>query len=320
MSIKKPSATITLDGRKLNAAEAALLSARIDLSLSGAHDAACMALWPNSRFADAAPGATLSIALGEPGAEVDVFGGTVTGARPSPRTVEVDGLSATAELSSRYMSQTYLGQSVADIVRDLAGGAAIDQIDAPMQIGAYHVDIRRPVWLHLEMLAQLTGSDLGAAPDGALRFVPADSAGLPLRLAYGTDLLDWDVALLAAPEAPAVFAHGAGSEAGSSKWHWLRHAPAAGEPARVAGALATKDAAEAATRALAGRARRASRCGRLLLTGRPELRPGDQIELTGLPGANPGSLRVLAVHHSLDAISGFLTRLLVEAAGGGAAP
>jgi hypothetical protein len=317
MSLHRPSAQITIDGRKLNAAEAALVSLSVDLCVTGAHDAARLCVWPESKFADAATGATLSIALGDQDSEEDVLGGEIVAVRPTPRGVLLDGLSATVALSRTFTSQTYLNQSAADIVNDLASAISIDQVDAGMQVGAYHVDNRRPVWMHLQMLAQLTGSDLGSAADGSLRFVPAASATQPTKLRYGANLLDWDFASAPAPSAPVVVAHGAGSEAGSAKWHWLRHSPAGGDATRVVGAIATKDAAELVSKALGERATRAAVHGRLLIVGDATIRPGDAVEMSDLPGADPGTLRVVVVHHSLDSVSGFLTRLTVEAAGGG---
>jgi hypothetical protein len=52
----------------------------------------------------------------------------------------------------------------------------------------------------------------------------------------------------------------------------------------------------------------------LLIVGHAALRPGAVVQLVDLPGNNPGKLRVLAVQHRLDRVSGFLTRLTVEGA------
>ena len=316
MSLKRPNANITIDGRKFNAAEAALVSLKIDLCVTGAHDAAQLCVWPESKFAAASPGAGLSVALGDQDREEDVLGGEIVAVRPTSRGVLLDGLSATVALSRTFMSQTYVSQSVADIVNDLASAVSIDQVDADIQVSAYHVDNRRPVWMHLRMLAQLAGADLGSTADGSLRFVPAAGASQPTKLRYGANLLDWDFATFLAQTAPTVVAHGAGSEAGSAKWHWLRHSPAGGDPTRVVGSIATKEAAELASKVLEERASRAAVRGRLLIVGDATIRPGDSVEISDLPGADSRTLRVLAVHHNLDSVSGFLTRLTVEAADG----
>src|SRR5262249_19300041 len=118
----------------------------------------------------------------------------------------------------------------------------------------------------------------------------------------------------AAPPMPVIAAHGAGSEAGSARWHWLRHDPAS-DPTVTIGGIATKDAAEDAGKALASRAARSAVRGRLLIVGNAAIRPGDGVELADLPAGDPGALHVLGVQHTLDSTTGFLTRLTVEGAG-----
>lgn len=321
MSLGRPSALLTVDGRQLNAAEAALVSLKIDLAMGGQHDAALLQLWPNSKFADASAGAKLAVALGDKSAETDVLTGEIGAIRCTPHGLAIEAVSATIALSRTFKSQSYLNQSVADTVNDLAGAIAIDRVTAPMRLAAYHADNRRSVWAHLQMLARLSGSDLACAADGSLRFVPAGAPALPTKLRYGVDLLDWDVARASAGLPAAVGAHGAGSEAGAAKWHWLRRGSGDGGATRVVGAIATKDAAELASRALKGRAGRAAVRGFVLIVGNASIRPGDSVQLADLSGADPGPLRVVAVRHSLDSASGFLTRLTVAAAGaGGLAP
>jgi prophage tail gpP-like protein len=320
MSLKRPSAVVTIDGRELNAAEAALVSLKVELASVGAHDSATLDLWPDSKFANASAGATLAVALGDKDAEVDVLMGEVGAVRSTPRGVRVEGVSATIALSHTFTSQTYLDQSASDIVNDLASAVSIDQVDAPMKLAAYHADNGRSVWTHLQMLARLTGSHLGSSADGSLRFVPADGAASPTRLRYGADLLDWDFAQVSAASPPTVAAHGAGSEAGAAKWHWLRHNPGGGNPVRIVGAIATKDAADLASKAIEGRATRAAVRGRLLIVGNASIRPGDSVELADLPGADPGSLLVVGCRHTLDSIGGFVTTLTVEAGSGGGLP
>jgi phage protein D len=319
VSLSRPNARITIDGRALGADEAALVRLRIDLGLDGAHDQAALQLWPRSKFADAASGATLQIELGERDDEEPVFSGEIDARRLQPQSVWLEGLAATVALSREHKSQSYQDQSVADIVRDLAGSIGIDQVQADLRLNAYHVDNRRSVWSHLRVLAGLVGADLASAADGGLRFLPAAGALLPVTLRYGAELLDWDLALGSAPQPAEVAAYGSASESGDQRWHWLAHDPvgAGAAATRLPAALATRDGAQAIADALQKRAERAASAGSLLLQGQPKLRPGDTVKLSGLPGADPGALRVRAVRHSFDARSGFLTRLQVEAGEGG---
>jgi hypothetical protein len=314
VSLLRPNAKVAIAGRSLSTAEGAIVSLRVDLGLLHAHDGCRLVLWPGSRFAAAAPGDALSVALGDKGSEDDVLAGEVLAVRPGPGGVVVEGVSATIALSRLFKSHSYVNPTVADVVNDLIGGAAVDRVDAPLKLGAWHAENRLSVWQQLQALARLSGADLGSAADGSLRFVDPNPQGAPTRLRYGAQLLHWDLSQTTAPTAPALATHGAGSEAGTSRWHWLSHDPvgAGADPARVPGALADRDAAQTAGQALADRATRQGRRGQLLIVGDATLRPGDTVEMADLPGDDPGTLRVLAVQHRLDRASGFLTRLTVE--------
>jgi hypothetical protein len=314
MSLSHPNARITIDGRELGADEAALVRLQIDLAVNGSHDQASLQLWPLSKFANAGAGVSLSIKLGERDSEQDVWSGEVSARRLSPQAVVIEGLAATVALSRIAKSQSYLNQSVADIVRDLAGATKIDKAQGNLKLNAYHVDNRRPVWSHLRALARLVGADLGSAPDGSLRFMPAAGASSPLTLRYGAELLDWNLATYAAPQAAEVAAYGSASESGAARWHWLAHDPvgAGAATTRVPAALATRDAAQAVSDAAKKRGERVAMSGELLILGAPAIRPGAAVQASGVPGDTSGVLRVRSVRHTFDATSGFLTRLQVE--------
>lgn len=320
MTLARPNAMVTVDGRTLSAAEAALVRAELDLSVTGAHDAARLAVSRDSKFASAASGASVSIALGDKDDETDVFSGELTAPLAAPDGRLLEAYSSTVALSRTFKSQSYVGQSVADIVNDLAGSVSIDKVDSSIHLGVYYADNNRSVWTHLQTLADLARADLGSSASGALRFL-APGAGLsPARLRYGADLLDWSVGAAPKPEASAVAAHGAGSEAGSNKWHWPLHDPvgAGGDRTRIAGSIATRDAASAVERAAKNRAKRAAVRGTVVIAGDASIRPGDMVELVDAPGAGDlGTLHVLRVQHRFDSRNGFVTRLTVEGAGGG---
>lgn len=316
MALMRPNAKLSIAGRSLSSAEGAVAAVRVDLSLNGAHDGVRLTLWPQSKFASAAPGDALTVALGDTGSEVDVLGGEVLAARTRPDGLVIEGVSATIALSRLFKGGPYINPSVADVVNDLIGSAAVDRVDAPLKLGAWHADNRLSVWQQLQALARLAGADLGSAADGGLRFISPGPAGAATKLRYGAQLLHWDLAQTPAPDVPTLASHGAGSQAGSSRWHWLSHDPVGvgADPARTPGALSSRDAAQTASQALADRAARQATVGRVLIVGNADLRPGDTVELTDLPGNDPGRLRIIALQHRLDRVSGFLTRLTVEAA------
>lgn len=320
MALLRPNAQVSIAGRSLSLAEGSILSLRVSLGLLQAHDGVTLQCGPGSKFGSATPGDALSVKIGGAGSELAVLAGEVLTVRQQPAGLAIDGVSATIKLSRLFKSASHVNPTVADVVRSLIGGAAVDRIDAPLQLGAWHAENRLSVWQQLQALARLAGADLGSAADGGLRFVSPQPQGAPQRLRYGAQLLHWDLAQAApAPAASVAVAqpHGAGSAAGSARWHWLSHDPvgAAADPARVPGALADRDAAQAVGRALGERAQRQGHWGQLLINGDAALRPGAVVQLADLPGADPGPLRVLAVQHRLDRASGFLTRLTVEGAG-----
>src|SRR5687768_5276356 len=125
MTLMRPRATLTLDGRTLSSAEAALVRADVALSVRGGHDAATLLVWPDSKLITASAGSALSIALGNAGEEEDVWTGEVTGVSAGMDGFVIDGLSATIALSRLRVSRVYVDQSVADIVKDLASDVDI---------------------------------------------------------------------------------------------------------------------------------------------------------------------------------------------------
>jgi phage protein D len=316
MTLSRPNAVLAVDGRQLSAAQAALLHLVVRLGLGGAHDPAQMLLWSRSKLATTKPGAKISIALGESGSETDVWSGEVTAVANALGGARLDCIAATVAFSRQRVSRSYTGQTVADIVNDLAGGAPIDQVSGDTTLSSYAVDDRRPVWSHLLELAEIAGADVSSSASGGLRFVPVRTGSPDVSLRYGADILSWDGGAASQPAAASVAAYGAASEQWAAQWHWIRSAAASGAtaPVRVDPSLRTHDAADALASALASRATRAEIQGRLIIVGRPALRPGALIELTGLPAGSPGTLRVLWVEHRLDTQNGFVSTVGVEGA------
>jgi hypothetical protein len=319
MSLVRPNAVITLDGKAYSAAEAALVGLRASLSVRGSHDRVALRVWPTSKLAKASVGSSLSIALGDAGAETDIWSGEVADVAAAPDAITITGLAATIALSRTRVSQSYVDRSVADIVRDLASGVDVDAVEADVSLPIYAVDDRRPVWGHLLDLAALAGCEVGASAAGALRFVPVRTGSATVSLRHGADILGWSLAAAAQPDAPSVASYGAASEAGSAQWHWILRSPApqgSGPFTRILPAIRTRDGAEAAAQALSARAARAATRGRLDLVGRAGLRPGDLIEIKDLPAGNPATLRAVAVDHLLDTRAGFRSAVSI----GGASP
>lgn len=336
MSLVRPNAALTVDGQRLTAAEAGMLRLRVRLGMGEAHDAVELTLWPTSKLAASAAGASLTVALGDGDELTDVWTGNVAGVSGSDGSVTLDALAATAVLSRTWLSQTFLDLTIGEIVEQLAaeGGVEVDEASADVKLPAYAVDSRRAVWAHVNDLARLSGADLTTTATGALRFVAPPAAGGGLGglagaaaavsdllfgaggLRFGANVVGWRTRRGQAPAAAAVAPYGAASEAGAEHWHWLLREPAAAGdgPVRVAAAARTREAAEAFATARSKRAERAALRSKVAVVGDPELRPGDTTTIDGLPVGGLGSVRILAVEHLLDGRGGFVSTLTVEGA------
>lgn len=335
MSIARPNASIRLNGTAYSAAEAGLVSARVDLGFN-THDRVHLVFWAQSALAQAATGdeLSLSLSLGDAdggllaavpsglgdlaGGDTDaVWTGRVQSTGSSADTLYIEGLASTFALSDVRRSQTWQDSSVGDIVRDLVGELG-SEVEADLKLASFSIDNSRTVWSCLYELAELAGAELGCAPDGGVRFILAGKQSGTTELRYGADLLDWRLARHTQRSALGAAEHGAASAAGNDKWHWLAHDPvgAGGDPAQVPAAFRTRDAAAAYAEAAAARVARVQISGEVWLGGRPELRPGSWVELKALPEGDSGPLRVKSVTHQLDGAQGFITALQVEGGGG----
>ncbi|HKJ03586.1 MAG TPA: hypothetical protein VJ997_14055, partial [Longimicrobiales bacterium] len=295
MSLLRPSALLNLDGQELTSAEAAALLITVSLSVGTEHDGVEILAWPDSKLSAAGPGSTLEVSLGHAGEEELVWTGEVRSVVQSPEGLALEGLAPSYALSRQYRSQTFLKQTAGDIARDLAGEIDVGEVGADVELEAYAVDDRRSIWAHLHELARLTGSEVGSDPEGGLRFVPPREGSADVKVRYGADLLRWELSAAAAGTPAAVAALGSASEEGAEKWHWLRHdpVPSAGDsPTSVVATFRTRDAADALAERLAGSAARAAMSGEVTIVGRPEVRPGDLLEVQDL-SPDPGILRVL---------------------------
>jgi len=317
MTLLRPAARLTVAGRAFSAAEGAVRGLRLQLGL-GTHDAVTIALGPQSPLGDTEVDATLEVALGYGDDPAVVFTGTVAGVEKVPGGLLLEGLAATWPLSRTRVAQSYVQQTVKQIVEDLLGQAEVDagQIDASLKLFAFHVDERRTVWAHIQTLARLAACDVICAPDGTLDFHPPRSGPTADHtLRHGADLVRWSLGPRQAPPAPAVVPYGAASEEGSEKWHVLLREPDGGSPDKptlVPAALRDRDGARALETALGKAAERSATGGALLVVGNAELRPGDVLELSDMPAGEPHLVRATAITHLLDGATGFRSALSVE--------
>src|SRR4051794_33112089 len=98
MTLRRPEASLTIDGTSLTSAEASLTELRVELGAGGAHDRFAATVLRGSPAADAAPGSTAEIALGYGDDVETVLTGEVTAIARRPWGVVVEGLAATVTL------------------------------------------------------------------------------------------------------------------------------------------------------------------------------------------------------------------------------
>lgn len=315
MSVFRPACTITADGTGYTSAEAALVSMTIELGLDRGHDLALIHCSHLSPLRDLLPDSTCAVSLGPVDAEIDVFSGVITRVAQQLTGVIIEVLAGTYPLSCYFGAQAYEGQTVGDIINDLAGRAEVETgtIDGSMAVGIWHVTEQRSAWWHINRLARLGEYEILCDETGALNVRPVGSGGLNHIFRYGAEILSLEAAHHrdpgnSYPYGPA----GAGSELGSDKWQVLLREPVGDEPqgpATIVGALRDRNTAEEMAQGVSAAMTRSLFSGRVRIIGDPDVRPGDTVDVTDLPGQDDFSARVTAVCHTFDSTSGFSTTL-----------
>lgn len=315
MSRFTPAASVTIDGRRLGAPEAALLRAEVALGLGPAHDGCTLELHTLAPTVPA-PGGTVTVALGFDGAPQDVFTGLVVRVERRVSGTLVECLAPSWQLSRRRAAQVWVGQGAAQIVNDLLSDAGVTAgvVGADLDLGVFHADDRRSRWAHLLRLTRLAGCEVASAADGTLDVRPPRSGPASATLRRGAELISWRTATLEdAPAVAPVAPAGAGSEAGADHWHLPLASPAGDTPEReawVPGALRDRNAARTVGQGRAAAVARRSVEGEALCWGQAALRPGDLVTLADLPDGDVQA-RLTAVTQVLDA-GGFATWLDFE--------
>jgi hypothetical protein len=158
---------------------------------------------------------------------------------------------------------------------------------------------------------------------------PAADAEPTASVSYGVDILDFALGERAPHTAAVqVTGEGAAGDQGSDAWYWLRKDPASNQSTAGSGtpqrsysvaALRSPDDVETFAAARLQRAAEAATRGWLLISGAPQVEPGDNVKVSGMVQSSlDGLYRVLEIVHELDARKGYRSRLRVVKAGAGA--
>jgi phage protein D len=248
-----------------------------------------------------------------------VLTGKVVAVEPNLSTTRVVGFSGADALLRTFVEQTYENQTAGRIVSDLAGraGLPVESAQDGALLPAYVVDGRRSVYLHMQELAALVGCDLYVNSDGRLVFEQFFNGKHVHLFEYAKHVLELDV-LRTPPLAGLVEAWGESptQAKGNKAWAWLTTDFGGSKGTAGSGALLlierpalrTADAARTAAEAAHKNIQRRTVRGRVLTTGRPQIRLGDAINFTGLPDETLNtSFQVRGVTHRITKPGGFTT-------------
>jgi hypothetical protein len=270
---------------------------------------------------------------GSDGSDTAVFTGKVDGLFDRARGVRaVTATNGSRELAQARLNRSFEQQDAGQIIEALASELGLSSElsgDAPA-LPRFVVDDRASLYAHIARLAALSGHAVCIGADGRVRVKGLAASAEPVaRVAFGLDVLDFSLGERAPHTAAVqVTGEGAAGDQGSDAWCWLRKDPTSNQSSAGAGAprtssvaaLRSADSVAGFASARLARASEATTRGWLLIAGAPQIEPGDNVAVSGMPqAARDGTYRVEEIVHELDARAGFRSRLRVIRAGAGGA-
>jgi len=264
--------------------------------------------------------AKIELGYADNGGLTQVMVGAVVTVEPGLTTTRVVGHSATAKLLRTFVEQTYENKTAGAIVRDLAGKAGVEVATAEdgITFPAYVIDGRRSVCHHMRDLADLCGFDIYINADGKLVFEKFIGGKTVHVFEFAKHIVELK-AEKSNPRAERVEAFGESraGQNGDESWAWLtedfsgaKGQAGAGDPLLLLErpALRSRDGARTAADALMTAIQRRTLRGRLLSLGRPEVKLGDAIRLSGMADdALNTNFQVRSVTHRITKLGGFTT-------------
>lgn len=264
--------------------------------------------------------AKIELGYADNGGFTQVMAGTVVRVEPNLKTIRVAGHSASEKLLRTFVEQTYENKTAGAIVRELAAKAGVEVATAEDGINfpAYVIDGRRSVEQHMRDLTGLCGFDLYINADGKLVFEKFIGGKTVHVFEYAKHIIELE-AEKSNPRASRVEAFGESraGQNGDESWAWLtkdfsgaKGQAGSGDPLLLLEkpALRTRDGARTAAQASMTAIQRRTLRGRLLSLGRPEVKLGDAIRLSGMVDeALNTNFQVRNVTHRITKLGGFTT-------------
>lgn len=251
-----------------------------------------------------------------------VITGTVVAVEPGLTHNRIVGHTVADTLLHTYVAKTYESKTAGAIVRDLADQAEVDVANAEdgITFPVYVIDGRRNIYQHMRDLAGLCGFDIYINADGELVFQKFTTGNTTHLFDYAKHIIELDI-LQTPPKAEVVEAFGEspGGEQAEEAWAWLTKDFTGSKGTAGTGdstillehsALRTAAAAGMAANAALAHIQQRSIRGKLLSTGRPEVKLGDAIRIAGVPDASlNGTFQVRGVCHRITKMGGFMTTI-----------
>ncbi|MGR9045799.1 MAG: hypothetical protein ACU83N_10915 [Gammaproteobacteria bacterium] len=320
-----PAYKLTLGRKLIDTTDEPQASTVVDLNVAldmdTSADAFTLVLGSVGRFRPALEDeAKIELGYADNGGLTQVMAGAVVRVEPNLTTLRVLGYSAADKLLRTFVDETFEGKTAGAIVRDLAdkGSVALQTAEDGITFPAYVIDGRRSVYHHIRDLAGLCGFDVYINADGKLvfeKFIGGKTVHV-FEFAKHIIELEADKSNLRAARVE-VFGESRAGQNGDESWAWLtkdfsgsKGQAGSGDPLLLLekSALRTRDGARAAADAAMTAVRRRTLRGRLLSLGRPEVKLGDAIRLSGLSDESLNTrFQVRSVVHRISKRGGFTT-------------
>jgi hypothetical protein len=304
------------------AADAPVLSLRTEAAL-GVPVNACRLALHGAAEVSAGLGDDLVVQLGYAEGMETVFTGRITRGAHALGRIEIEGAGGFSKLAAARLNLLFEKQAAGAIARDVLGQleVAAGTVEDGLTLPVFALHANASAWTQLAELARRCGFDLWADVEDRAHF-RACEGGASHSLAYGTDLLAWEHAVLD-PAADGVVVLGEGPSGqgqGDEAAAWFTRKDVKGTAGKSSGRVVTVVDPAARTPALAGdvakgwmRTLERTARGRATALGLPAAQLGDALSVTDLPDASQGAAaRVTGVRHRLDPRGGYVTTLAWE--------
>jgi phage protein D len=314
----KPDYNIKIGSETFASRSYSILDIRVDLDIDIPLDSSRLILRSSDKTEAIRVGDPLEIEMGYEASLTSVFAGKVDSLKVGPSGTVIWGISNLSSMTATRINRVYEGQTAGDIAMDLAraAGMGIEVAEDGLNLLFYTVDDSKDTYTHLKDLARRCGFDLFQGRAGKLVFKGYASQS-PKTFAYGRDILDIEVCCRDGPTISIkVLGESPSDSQGNDTSHWISKKVVEGSAGTGEEILSfedpvvkDKESADKVAKAFMEAMFIASK-GSAKVLGTSEVRPGDTIELKGMPLERMnGTFKATSVSHILNRSEGFVSFL-----------